>query len=152
LPRSSWRCSFAADSRAPKASGPPSRAPKGSGPPGFIMLPPILSVLVHLLVIATLPPLLLGVIARTKAVFAGRVGAPLLQPYYDLFKLLRKGSVFSTTTTSIFRLSPVVAVVTAFAASLFVPFGPDAPPLSFAGDLIFFAYVMGLSRFFTIAA
>src|SRR5205814_2595850 len=39
------------------------------------------------------PPLLLGVITKTKAVFAGRVGAPFLQPYHDLLTLLRKGSV-----------------------------------------------------------
>ena len=46
--------------------------------------------------------LLLGVIAKTKALFAGRVGPPLLQPYYDLIKLIQKGSVFSTTTTWVF--------------------------------------------------
>ena len=54
------------------------------------------------------PPLLLGVIDKTKALFAGRVGPPLLQPYYDLIKLLRKGSVFSRTTTWVFRAGPVV--------------------------------------------
>ena len=42
------------------------------------------------------PPLLLGVINKTKAWFAGRVGPPLLQPYYDLVKLMRKGMVIST--------------------------------------------------------
>ena len=54
---------------------------------------------VHVLLALALPPLLLGVIGKTKALFAGRVGPPLLQPYYDLIKLFRKGSVFSTTTT-----------------------------------------------------
>ena len=50
---------------------------------------------IHILVALTLPPLLLGVINKTKALFAGRVGPPVLQPYYDLFKLFQKGSVFS---------------------------------------------------------
>ncbi|HEY6038196.1 MAG TPA: hypothetical protein VIV58_28135, partial [Kofleriaceae bacterium] len=54
--------------------------------------------------IIAMPPLLLGVIARTKARFAGRAGPPLLQPYYDLAKLLRKGSVVSRTTTAMFVL------------------------------------------------
>ena len=59
----------------------------------------VVNVLIHLLLVITLPPLLLGVINKTKAFFGGRVGPPALQLYYDLFKLFRKGSVFSTTTT-----------------------------------------------------
>jgi len=85
-------------------------------------------------------------------VFAGRVGAPFLQPYFDLFKLLRKGSVFSTTTTWIFRASPIVGIATALLASLFVPLQNHAPPVSFTGDLILFAYLFGLARFFTVCA
>jgi formate hydrogenlyase subunit 4 len=116
-------------------------------------MPPFtLDTLIHLLVAAMLPPLLLGVIAKTKAAFAGRVGAPFLQPYYDLFKLFRKGSVFSTTTTWIFRLSPVVGVATAFLASLLVPLGHHDALLSFTGDLVLFAYLLGLARFFTVCA
>ena len=56
-------------------------------------------IIVHIVLILGLPPLLLGVIGKTKALFAGRVGPPLLQAYYDLAKLFQKGSVFSTTTT-----------------------------------------------------
>ena len=55
--------------------------------------------LVHLVLVLTMPPLLLGVITRIKALFAGRAGPPFLQPYHDIIKLLRKGSIFSTTTT-----------------------------------------------------
>jgi formate hydrogenlyase subunit 4 len=108
--------------------------------------------LIHVLIVAMLPPLLLGVIGKTKAAFAGRVGAPFLQLYYDLFKLFRKGSVFSTTTTWIFRASPIVGIAAAFLASLLVPLGHHASPLSFTGDLVLFAYLLGLARFFTICA
>src|SRR5205085_4169384 len=97
----------------------------------------------------TLPPLLLGVINKTKALFAGRVGPPLLQPYYDLVKLFRKGSVFSTTTTWVFRAGPVVGLVTAAMATLLVPLTGSAAPISFTGDLILLAYLLGLGRFFT---
>src|SRR5262249_53361350 len=62
------------------------------------------------LFILAVPPVMLGVITKTKAVFAGRVGPPVLQPYYDLAKLLRKGSVFSRTTTWVFRAGPVVVL------------------------------------------
>lgn len=106
----------------------------------------------HVLITLGFPPLLLGVIGKTKAAFGGRVGPPLLQPYYDLIKLARKGSIFSTTTTWVFRASPVVGLATALLASLFVPFGGTEAPVSFAGDLILFAYLFGLARFFTVSA
>src|ERR1043166_2822640 len=97
--------------------------------------------LVHLLLVLALPPLLLGVIGKTKAAFAGRTGPPLLQPYYDLAKLFRKGSVFSTTTTWVFRAGPVMGVAAPLLASLLVPFGSPSAPVSFTGDLILFAYL-----------
>jgi formate hydrogenlyase subunit 4 len=58
---------------------------------------------IHVALLIAAPPLLLGVLQKTKAVFAGRVGPPLLQPYFDLVRLLRKGAVYSRTTTWIFR-------------------------------------------------
>src|SRR5271157_328826 len=99
---------------------------------------------VHVLLALTLPPLLLGVIARTKALFAGRVGPPLLQPYYDLIKLFQKGSVISTTTTWVFRAGPVVGLVTAAIAVLLIPLANASAPISFTGDLILLAYLLGL--------
>jgi formate hydrogenlyase subunit 4 len=107
---------------------------------------------VHVLLALTLPPLLLGVINKTKALFAGRVGPSLLQPYYDLVKLFQKGSVFSTTTTWVFRAGPVVGLATAALAVLLIPLANPAAPISFTGDLILLAYLLGLGRFFTASA
>jgi formate hydrogenlyase subunit 4 len=106
----------------------------------------------HAALVLLFPPLLPGVVAKTKAVIAGRVGAPLLQPYHDVVKLLRKGSVFSRTTTWVFRAGPVVGVATAVLAALLVPVAGRAAAVSFAGDLILFAYLLALGRFFTVAA
>src|SRR5271165_1805480 len=100
--------------------------------------------IIHVLLVLGLPPLLLGVIAKTKALFAGRVGPPVLQPYHDLIKLFRKGSVFSTTTTWIFRAGPVVGLVTAALAVLMVPLAGHRAPISFQGDLVLLVYLFGL--------
>jgi len=97
-------------------------------------------------------PALLGIINRTKAVFAGRVGAPLLQPYYDIFKLLRKGAVYSGTTTWVLRAGPVIGVATTLVALACLPLAGLPAPLSFAGDFILVAYLLGLGRFMTINA
>jgi formate hydrogenlyase subunit 4 len=114
-------------------------------------LPILLLDLVHVAAFLLLPPLLLGVIHRTKARFAGRTGPPLLQPYFDLLKLWRKGSVFSSTTTWVFLAGPVAAVATALLAALLLPVAGHAP-ISFEGDAILFAYLFALGRFFTVAA
>lgn len=112
----------------------------------------MLDIIIHLLLAILMPPLLLGVIVKTKAAFAGRFGAPLLQPYYDIARLLRKGSVFSDTTTWVFRAGSVVTLAATAVAALLVPLGNHPAPVSFAGDMILFAYLFGLARFFTTVA
>jgi len=110
------------------------------------------NIIIHTMLALLMPPLLLGVIAKTKAAFAGRVGAPFLQPYYDILRLLHKGSVFSTTTTWVFRAGPIVALATTAVAALLMPFGAHPAPVSFSGDMILYAYLFALGRFFTMAA
>ena len=85
-----------------------------------------------------------------KARVAGRRGQPLLQSYYDVARLLRKGAVYSTTSTWVFRVSPLVGLATAVSALLLIPFGGAAAALAFPGDLFLFAYLLALGRFLTI--
>ena len=108
--------------------------------------------LLHLALLLVVPPLLLGVIQKTKAWFAGRRGAPLLQPYFDLWKLLHKGAVYSRTTTWLFRAGPIVSLATALCAGLVLPLAGASSPLGFSGDVILFVALLGLGRFFTMAA
>jgi formate hydrogenlyase subunit 4 len=105
---------------------------------------------VNLILGIIIAPFLLGVINRTKAVFAGRTGQPLLQPYYDIWKLLRKGAVYSRTTSWIFRTGPVLGLAVTLTAALLIPFGGMPAAISFKGDLILFIYLFGLMRFFTV--
>ena len=95
------------------------------------------------------PPLLLGIINKTKAWFGGRDGPPVLQPYYDLVKLMRKGMVISRTTTWVFQVGPIFTLATIICAGLLVPLGRFNAPIGFTGDMIMFAYVLALGRFFT---
>ena len=112
-----------------------------------------MKLLLHLALLLLLPPLLPGVIQRVKSIVGGRRGPPLLQLYFDLWKLLRKGAVYSTTTTWVFRAGPVVTLAGALLAGTLLPMGGALPaPLGFAGDIILFAYLLGLGRFFTMIA
>lgn len=91
-----------------------------------------------------------GIIIRTKSLTSGRKGPDVLQPMYDILKLFRKGSIYSTTSGIVFRLAPIVYFATVLMAVLFIPFGNQKGVLSFAGDFVFFAYVLALGRFFMI--
>jgi formate hydrogenlyase subunit 4 len=102
--------------------------------------------IVHLVLGLAAAPLLLSLINRTKALFAGRVGQPWLQPYFDLWKLLHKGAVYSRTTTWIFRAGPMVGLAAMLAALLLMPFGGRSAVLHFPGDLILFVYLFGVAR------
>jgi formate hydrogenlyase subunit 4 len=112
----------------------------------------MIDTLLHIVLALAMPPLLLGVIGKTKAAFAGRVGAPLLQPYYDLARLMRKGVVLSDTTTWLFRAGPAVTLAATLCAALLIPLGKHPAPISFEGDMILFAYLFALGRFFTTVA
>ena len=109
-------------------------------------------ILLHFGVVVIASPLLLGIIGKTKALFAGRWGPPVLQPYYDIGKLLRKGNVYSATTTWIFQAAPIVSAATVLVSSMLIPLGGFKAPFQFWGDLILFAYLYGLARFFMILA
>lgn len=106
----------------------------------------------HLVLALAGAPLLPAVIHRVKARVAGRRGPPLFQPYSDLGRLLRKGAVYSTTSTWIFRASPVVGLAAVVCALLLVPFGGSQALVAFPGDLILCAYLLALARFLVILA
>ncbi|HPC93727.1 MAG TPA: NADH-quinone oxidoreductase subunit H [Sedimentisphaerales bacterium] len=106
--------------------------------------------LVHLVLAFAAAPLLLGIINRTKALFAGRKGQPLLQAYYDIGKLLRKGAVYSRSTSWLFAAGPWIGFAAVVAATALVPFGGLRAPVAFAGDFLVLAYLLGLARFLLV--
>mgnify|MGYP001168783863 CR=1 FL=1 len=99
-----------------------------------------------------LAPLMLGIINRVKAKFAGRRGQPLLQLYNDLFKLLRKSSVYSRSTSLVIRVAPSVSLACAILCTTLLPWGDLRAPAAFTGDFILLAYLLGLARFVTVLA
>ncbi len=107
-----------------------------------------LSIVAHLGVLVAGPVLLAGVINRTKSIWVGRRGVPLLQLAYDLIRLLRKRPVYSATTTALFRTAPYVVLGTALLTASMVPLVTARAPLSFRFDFVLVAYAWGLGRLF----
>jgi formate hydrogenlyase subunit 4 len=93
-----------------------------------------------------------GIIGKVKAKIVGRKGPGFFQPVYDIVRLFRKGSVYSTTTSYIFRLSPLIYFATIFTALFFLPFFNQKGVFSFEGDFVVFAYLFALGRFMMIIA
>ena len=109
-----------------------------------------LSALAAFLTLLLAAPLVAGITTRTKAVLAGRRGPPIWQLYADLRKLGRKGVVYSTTATWVFRLTPLVVAATTVTACALLPLDGRRGLLSFTGDVVAFAYVLALGRFLLV--
>lgn len=99
-----------------------------------------------LLVVATMPWLSVGLINRTRSLWTGRRGPPLLQPLYDVLRLLRKTPVYSVTTTAVFRLGPWVGLGATLASVALVPVIGLPPLLAFPFDFVAFAGLWALGR------
>lgn len=81
---------------------------------------------------------------------SGRKGPGIFQPWWNIYVLIRKGSVISVTTSYIFRLAPVIYLATILCALMLLPFPGFNSPLSFPGDFVLFAYLLALGKFFFI--
>lgn len=105
-----------------------------------------MSVVANILALLVMPIVITGTINRVKARWAGRVGPPIFQLAFDLRRLVRKTPVYSKVTTPIFRLGPVVVLVTAVASACIVPLAGTQSLVAFPFDFVWFAYVWSFGR------
>ena len=104
--------------------------------------------LVHVLIVLAMPVLMVGLVNRTKSLWAGRKGPGLMQSGWDLLRLLRKQPVYSTVITPLFRAGAWVVLAASLLAALIAPVLGDVAPLQFSHDFVLFAYTLGLARLF----
>lgn len=108
----------------------------------------VIAALLQLALLLGLAPLVTGVIRRLKANLQMRQGPDVLQPYQDLYKLLRKGMVIPDTASWIFSATPYVVFGATATAGLMIPMLHTAAPLSLFGGVLAIIYLLGLGRFF----
>lgn len=106
--------------------------------------------LLNLIILLFVPFLMMGIIKKTKAFWGGRKGAPILQPWYDFVKLMKKDYVISNTTSAVFKIAPVFAIATALFAGAFVPLASGSVLINVPAGLIIFAYTLGLGKFMSL--
>jgi formate hydrogenlyase subunit 4 len=108
--------------------------------------------ILQLVAVFALAPLLTGIMRKVKAKTQKRVGASVLQPYYDLSKLWVKDEVVSDYSSWIFRSTPWIVAAATITAALFVPVFVPFSPFSAAGDVLLVIGLLALGRFFTMLA
>ncbi len=112
----------------------------------------ILQGIISLVLILGLSPLFVGLVNKQKAIFTGRIGASLLQPYYELMKLIKKETINATSSSFISAVTPMINFIAVVIAAAMLPISFAHPLISFEGDIILFAYMLGLARFFQVLA
>ncbi len=91
-----------------------------------------------------------GIIVKTKALFSGRKGPGIFQPWLDIIRLLKKGSVYSLVSSYVFQFGATIYLASVIVAALVVPFDKYPSLISFPGDFVMFAYMLALGRFLII--
>ena len=107
----------------------------------------ILGVLQVCLILA-LAPLMTGIMRKVKARTQRRTGSSVIQPYYELLKLMKKEEVVSDQSSWIFRYAPYVMLVSTITAALFIPVFLPFSPFSSVGDILVMLGLFALANFF----
>ena len=102
---------------------------------------------VQMLLVLLLAPLLTGFVRKVKARLLRRLGPPLLQPYRDLHRLLRKDVVLADNASWLFRVIPYFVFAATWIAASLVPTFRNGLLFSWSADLIAIIAVLGSARF-----
>jgi formate hydrogenlyase subunit 4 len=103
-------------------------------------------------IVLLVAPLLVGFTRRVKARLLRRQGPPLLQPYRDLLRLMRKEAVVANGASWLFRAAPYVVFAATWVAATLVPTFATDLPFGSAADLIVIVALLGTARFFLALA
>lgn len=106
--------------------------------------------IINILILLLMPFIMLGVIKKTKAFWSGRKGVSIFQPLWDFVRLMKKDSVYSKTTSWVFRFAPVVMFASVLFAALFVPMATGSPMISMQFAFVIFAYTLSFGKFFSL--
>ncbi len=105
-----------------------------------------------MMLVLGLAPLLTSFTAKVKARLLRRRGPPLLQPYRDLLRLLRKEAVLADGASWLFRSAPYLIFASTWVAAALVPTFATGLLFSWSADLIVIIALLGGARFFLALA
>ena len=101
----------------------------------------------QMLLVLLLAPLFTGYVRKVKARLVRRQGPPLLQPYRDLVRLVRKEVVLADSASWLFRTIPYLVFAAIWVAASLVPTFRTGLMFSWSADLIAIIALLGSARF-----
>jgi formate hydrogenlyase subunit 4 len=107
---------------------------------------------VQMALVLAAAPLLTGFVRKVKARLVRRRGPPLLQPYRDLWRLMRKEAVLAENASWLFRAAPYMIFAGTWVAAALVPTFATGLMFSWSADLIAIIALLGSARFFLALA
>jgi formate hydrogenlyase subunit 4 len=108
--------------------------------------------LMQMLLVLAAAPLLTGFVRKVKARLLRRRGPPIVQPYRDILRLLKKEVVVADNASWIFRVAPYVIFATTWVAAALVPTFATGLLFSWSADLIAIIALLASARFFLALA
>ena len=106
----------------------------------------------QMLLVLLLAPLVTGLVRKIKARLTRRRGPPLLQPYRDLLRLLRKETVLAENASWLFRTAPYTVFAATWVAAALIPTFATGLLFNWTADLIAIVALLGSARFFLALA
>jgi formate hydrogenlyase subunit 4 len=106
---------------------------------------------VNVVLALVLSPLFEGILRKVTARIQSRQGPPLLQPYFDLFKLLGKEDIESGQSPVMQRFAAYLSLATALFVAVLIPMGGQTP-FNANSDVILLIYFLTLSGIATLLA
>ena len=112
----------------------------------------ILYLVINTVAVLATAPLFVSLIKKVKAWTQGRCGPSVFQTYYTIAKLLKKEVIYSSRSSRIMRVTPLVNIAAMLVAALFVPLVFVPEPVGGIGNIILLLYLLALAKFFMALA
>ncbi|MFA9398989.1 MAG: respiratory chain complex I subunit 1 family protein [Clostridiaceae bacterium] len=101
------------------------------------------------ILIVILSPLFIGILKKIKAILRGYKGSSIMQPYYDLSKLLKKGKVISNRSSFITNIGPILILSATITTTFFIPVFYTSMDKSI-GNIFILMFTFAIIKIFTV--
>lgn len=104
--------------------------------------------IVQAIILLALAPLMTGISRMMRARMHSRRGPGVLQDYRDIAKLFKRQDVAPNSSGLVFQSAPFIIIGTMLVLAMALPVLTRASPMGVLADMITFAYLFALARFF----
>jgi len=90
---------------------------------------------------------LLGIDRKIVAKIQKRIGPPIIQPFYDFFKLVGKKKIVPSVAKKVYLIAPIIGLLSVVTISLFIPINHFTTTFNNYADLVVIVYLLAIPAF-----